>query len=388
MLALIIAAVVLVGRGDDGRQSSVTIEIAGAEEVVFDWSEQACDVEDFPDVPARAFRDAEGQVQVLASHDTTRRSIGPDLDHLSHDCSAVMTSDRDPDPARFDDREWLHAVYTPDGSTVYALIHNEYHGHRHPGMCPVEEYRPCWYNAVTLATSLDGGDTFTHAEPPGHLVASVPYRYEPGVGPFGIFNPSNIVHNAEDGFYYALVSVLEYRDQPAGTCVIRTDDLADPTSWRAWDGTAFRMAFVNPYLELNVDVTDHVCQPVAREMIQTMRHSVTYNTALDRYLLIGMATSPGAGLETARWGIYFSLSEDLIHWTPRQLIVEDEVPWTFECGDADPFGYPSVIDRDSPSRNFETTDQEFDLYYIRFNYASCEQTPDRDLVRITVRVAR
>ena len=49
------------------------------------------------------------------------------------------------------------------------------------------------------------GRTFTHAAPPRHLVASVPYRYEPDAGPYGLFQPSNIVRRPEDGYYYALI---------------------------------------------------------------------------------------------------------------------------------------------------------------------------------------
>jgi hypothetical protein len=77
----------------------------GLEDKVFDWSQGACAPDDIPDTPARPFRDAQGRVQLIASHYTNRRMSGPDLDHLTHDCGVIMPSHYDSDPAKFDDRE-------------------------------------------------------------------------------------------------------------------------------------------------------------------------------------------------------------------------------------------------------------------------------------------
>ena len=96
-----------------------------------------------------------------------------------------MNSRLDADPAKYADHEWLAAPYTDDGRTVYSLVHDEYQGQTHPGRCPSGVYLKCWYNSITLAVSTDGGRTFTHAERRrAHLVASVPYRYEPDAGPY------------------------------------------------------------------------------------------------------------------------------------------------------------------------------------------------------------
>jgi len=108
----------------------------------------------------------------------------------------------------------ISAPYTIGGTTVYALVHDEYQGNTHPGQCPSGEYFKCWYNAVTLAVSRDGGKTY--ADPAPRLVASVPYRYGPDQGPIGIFTPSNIVRNERDGYFYALVYV-NVRNEYIGT---------------------------------------------------------------------------------------------------------------------------------------------------------------------------
>jgi hypothetical protein len=359
------------------------VKITGQKEVVFDWSQDACEPDDIPDTPARAFRDAQGRVHLIASHYTNRRMTGPDLDHLTHDCGVIMSSHYDPDPATFDDREWIHSTYTPDGTTVFAFVHNEYQGHTHPSRCPSGEYFACWYNAVTLAVSTDGGASFEHALPPGHLVASIPYPYVPDSGPAGIFQPSNIVRNAADDHYYALLRVQQHRDQPQGTCVMRTTDLADPKTWRAWGGSAFDVRFIDPYLEPEKAPQDHICQPVSYNEIQLMVESLTFNTYLDRYLLVGTTVIREPDGETVS-GIYYSLSDDLIDWTPRELIVEVESTQTHRCGDPDPVAYPSVLDPDSTSRNFETTGRRAYLYFTRFNYEACKETSDRDLVRVPI----
>ena len=378
-VSAIVAALIIVS---DVRED-LKVEVTEPEQIVFDWSQDACEPADIPDIPARAFRDAQGRVQLIASHYTNRRMTGPDLDHLTQDCGVIMPSDYDPDPAEFNDREWVHSVYTPDGAEVFALIHNEYQGDKHPGRCPSGEYLECWYNTVTLAVSTDGGASFGHAQPPTHLVASIPYRYESDSGPTGIFQPSNIVRNADDEHYYSLLRVQQYRDQPRGTCVMRTTDLADPGSWRAWDGAGFNVRFINPYLESNERPQDHVCQPVSYNQIQLMVESLTFNTYLDSFVLVGTAAERDLEGNTIS-GIYYSTSDDLIRWTSRKLIVEVESRQTYQCGDPDPVAYPSVLDPGSPSRNFETTGKRAYLYFTRYNYESCEETLDRDLVRVPI----
>jgi hypothetical protein len=376
--------VVANGLGGDGSRSAAVV---GPEKIVFDWSTRACSPLDYPDLPARAFRDSRGRVQLIASHDVTRRMVGPDLDHLRRECRPVFSSHRDPRPAAFDDREWIGATYTRDGRTVFALVHNEYQGHRHRGRCPSGEYEKCWYNALTLAVSRDGGRSFSHAPAPRHRVAGVPYRYLPDAGPVGLLQPSNIVWRPADRHFYALLLAFGYRAQPRGSCLMRTKTIADPTSWRAWDGTGFRVRFADPYRE-RPEPRAHVCRPIARDQISEMSQSLTFNTYFERFLLVGTAGAYDRSKGRDVWGIYYSLSDDLLHWSERKLIFEAELPWTHRCGDRDPIIYPALIDPNSPHRNFGTTDRRAYLYFTRFNYTSCRQPSDRDLVRVPIEFSR
>ncbi|MFV1962483.1 MAG: hypothetical protein ACC658_11725, partial [Acidimicrobiia bacterium] len=82
--------------------------VTGPEEVVFDWTTDRCEPEHIPDIAARAFRDASGNVQLTIGHYVNYRMVGPDFDSLVSDCTApVLASDFDADPSQFNDSEWI-----------------------------------------------------------------------------------------------------------------------------------------------------------------------------------------------------------------------------------------------------------------------------------------
>ena len=185
-----VAAVLLLIRLEtDQGGVSAAIDVIGKTETVFDWSSQACDPEHFPDLPVRAFRDYRGRVQLILPHYVTRRMIGPSLNSVHVDCAVTLRSPQNPDPAAFDDQEWLASVFTQDGRNIAALVHEEYHGHQHPGRCPSGVYKPCWYNAITFARSTDGGRSFDQPLPPEELIASSPRRYTPRRRPLRPLRP-------------------------------------------------------------------------------------------------------------------------------------------------------------------------------------------------------
>ena len=381
------AALLIVWIGSDREPAGegvadAAIAVVGPAETVFDWSSQACGPLHIPDLPARAFRDYRDRVQLLLPSYVNRRMIGPSLDRVDADCGVTMRSTRDPDPAAFDDREWIASVFSRNGRDVAALVHEEYQGHQHPGRCPSGVYERCWYNAITFAGSTDGGRSFHEPPLPRRLIASSPRRYMPDAGAVGLFAPSNIVRNPDDGLYYAIVQTKEPEDETRGSCVIRTPNPASPSSWRAWDGDGYGLEFADPY----DSATPEACEPVATAEISEMHESLTYNTYLDRFVLVGLSTAPRLAGRERVTGVYFSLSSDLINWTPRKLVMETRSRHSFECGDADPIGYPSLLDPDSHSRTFETTGRDPYLYYTQFNYSDCTQTLDRDLVRVPVEV--
>ena len=364
----------------------------GPEVKVFNWGSQSCDDNDIPDQPARAFRDAAGKVNLIDSHFTVRRKVGDTLATVVHSCTPIMRSGVNTDPSRYDDREWLASTYTPDGTNVYGLIHAEYQGWLHdPGYCirpgePFSDRQKCWYNALTLATSANAGESFTHSAPPSHYVAGAPYRYERGIGPIGFFQPSNIVRG-RDGFHYVLVHVEGHGVQSTGSCLLRTADVSDRTSWRAWDGTGFGVRFRDPYV-FSYEPAEGVCKPVPG--IGTLSESLTWNTYLRKWLLVGSADNADG---VSGPGFYYTTSDDLLNWGPGRLVMQAELPWTYRCEDGpEQVRDPSLLDNDSESRNFDTTGQRPFLYFTRFNMSfssstNCWTSLDRDLIRIPLELS-
>jgi hypothetical protein len=311
--------------------------------------------------------------------------IGADLDSVTRDCAVVMSSRRDPRPAAFEDRTWLAAPYTFDGTTVYALVHNEYQGNEHPGRCPSKSYRKCWYNSVTLAVSTDGGRSYAAAPQAPPRVASLPYRYVPDGGPSGIFAPSNVVRNPADGYFYAFVFQNRRDEVPRrGACLMRTRNLASPGSWRAWNGRAFAMRFVDPYRERVTRPSRHLCVPFTRDQAE----SLTYNTELDRFVRVGTATRWNERRRRVDGSVYYSVSRDLVHWSEQRTLMRVELTYTYRCGNQHPIAYPSLIDPESESQNFETTGRTAYLYFTKHHYRRCRMSYDRDLVRVPVAFRR
>jgi hypothetical protein len=399
-LALAVAVLLALASCAAGYRFGPNVRQLAPEQTVFDWTTQRCADDHIPDTPARAFKDSNGQVQLITSHYVNRRMIGPTLDTVAVDCTVTMSSHGNADPAAYDDKEWLHSFWTPDGKSIAALVHEEYHGWEHPGMCLFQENPnhpklttvpapprltssdpSCWYNAITLATSLDSGRTYTHATPPNQLAASVPYKYALNELPYGYFNPSNIIRRP-DGYFYSLIVAQTYGVQQPGVCVMRTRNLVSPISWRAWDGSGYNVKFIDPYIDPSPP-EQHVCQPVAFNEIELMNSNVTYSSFFGKYLVIGATSLYDPGIGDYVFGVYYSTSSDLVNWSQRQLVMEAELPWSYQCGDDNPILYPSALVQ-TASRNFENSGKKVWLYFTRFNNENCVLGLDRDLIRIPI----
>ena len=358
------------------------LQIAGEEEIVFDWSEDNCEPEHIPDLAARAIRDASGNLQLIISHYVNYRMVGPDFNLLEQDCNPIMGSDFISDPALYNDSEWIAAPYTEDGETFYALVHNEYRGHTHSESCPSGDYFDCLDTSITLAISKDAGATYQAIEdPPGHLVATLPHQMEPEAGPFGYRTPSNII-KGRDGFFYSFNNVSDYKTQEQWVCLMRTNDLSDPGSWRFWNGEDFTGIFPDPYQSNQNLISEQKCAPLDRDNIgASLSDSITFNTFLDHYVLVGISADHLGGREV--WGFYYAFSSDLINWSKRELLLEIPLPWTVEFSGSDQSHlYPTLIDHNSESLNFETTGKTAYLYFTRMNQGQANL--DRDLIRVPV----
>lgn len=346
---------------------------ADTPQTVFAWKTQACERWDVPDAPARAWRGADGQVRLLASHHRARLMTGATLDTAKRDCRIVFQADHDGAPERFDDMGWLVSPYTLDGRTVHALVHNEFHGHTRPALCPSKRYSSCWWNSVTATVSTDGGQSFA----PPRYVAGLPYRYQGDLGHrVGLFSPSSIVER--EGWYYAMLFAEPFGAQKRGVCVMRTRDLAAPASWRAWDGKGFTAAFADPYADA-ADPAAHVCAPLPR-LFGTV-------TSLVRHRFSGLYVALMQGRPTGKpGGVYAATSADLVTWSDPRLVWEAPPAFAPDCGNRYAYDYPSLLDPASPSRNFEDIGETAFLYLTRDALDGCKPGTERDLVRLPVSI--
>ena len=370
------------------KAPEIGLFISGPEEVVFDWTTDRCEPENIPDIAARAFRDTDGNVQLTIGHYVGYRMIGPDLDNLKSDCSApINTSDYDPDPAMFNDAEWIGTLYTPDGETVYAIIHNEYRGHMHgserPGQCPSGNYLTCLDTSLTMMISTDGGVSYHDiAEPPNHLIATLPHVFDDQGVPSGLRQPTLI--QGKDGYFYVFSNISNYPTEEQWACVIRTDNLDDPSSWRYWDGEGFNGQFVNPYTQPVGNNTPTCARLPEPALAAGLVEGIIYNTVLEKYIAIGISFHPVASQPA--WGVYYSYSDDLLHWSTRRLLIELPINASVNNPDTDMmYAYPTLIDPDSPSINFDTTDDQMYLYMTLAHNGG--GSLDRDLVRFPVELA-
>lgn len=108
------------------------------------------------------------------------------------------------------------------------------------------------------------------------------HPYEPDSGSVRLWQPSNIVQHLDDNFFYMLAQVDIHQGERnvVGRCLLRTDDLSDPSSWRAWDGSGFEYGFVDP------------CTPGAEpgepctSVANAPAWSLTYNTYLEQFVML------------------------------------------------------------------------------------------------------
>jgi hypothetical protein len=337
-------------------------------------------------------------------------------------------------PSSYHNLEWLDSVWTPDGHTINALIHNEYHGEIYGGtQCSTGAPNPnCYYSSVTSAQSQDSGANYTHAQPPLHLTASLPYQYNldptstvPDKGHVGYASPTNILNQGG-----ALVTLFIARAckgtpspcpdpnyvpaQQGGMCAMRTFDITKPNGWEAWGGSSYSVTLTNPYTYpytpesvpplANIDPPSrHVCVPLVGQGLfnYLVPRSLVFDRDTGHYILVGQLNQPTLGKPN---GIYYSYNSSTegnagALWSDPQLIMQSPLDGTGFCStpstDEPPEAYPSIIDPTPPDsvssvmgRNFETINDNdpVDLFFAQNK--SCHNDGSsgnhRDLVKVKI----
>lgn len=349
--------------------------LTGPREVVFNTTNQ-CELNDIPDAPTRAFRDASGTVHLISASSVLYQNLGPTLDSVTHSCQRDHSSKGDPNPADFNDQTWLDSFYSIQGTNrVVALGHMEYHGWAHHGECHDGVGSvSCWYNAETYLFSDDGGYRFKTYQAPDNFVLGVPYQYIVDQGPEGYSIDSNVIKSGD--WYYAVASGWDWPPSCYGTnkCLvhggnapIRTSDITDPSSWRAWNGHNFGNAFVDPYLGPVSHPREHILTPIPN---LAYANGISYHPASG--LFIATLIDP-FNAYYGPLGVYLTTSPDMVNWTQPVLLATIA---EFQSKDPKPpsrwfYGYASLLDPQSTDPNFATIGDEPYLYFVRSDNGNC-----------------
>lgn len=384
-LAVTIVVAVAVALGSPLSAASAPAEpplaaltLVGGAEIVFAAKRDACDGDDVPDAPVRAFRDAEGAVVLFGLHTKNRALRGPDLEHVRIDCRPALPSRGEADPAAYDDASWIAATWTEDGTRVAALVHHEYQANTHPGRCRVKDYLACWYNTVVAVSSADGGRSFDRPEPP-QVVASAPFRQEVEQGRHrGFFNPSNIAARGTERYFFA--STTGWSGQDGGACLFRSTDPSDPAGWRAFDGRGFTIRYADPYRAAPVRSACRTIWPFPAPVGSVSRHRAT-----GTWIAVFQASADGDRFPEP--GFYATSSRDLLAWDKPRLVLAGRTLYDDPCGSGGRLiAYPSLLDPEAEGRNFDDIGERAFLYYATLRTEGCAVTSDRDLVRRAVAI--
>jgi hypothetical protein len=350
-----------------------SIEIAGSEELFLSHKDMNCGRAprgsglDVTDVPVTAFRRKDGSVVMLAGNQNNYYLEGPSVDRARRtSCASLVKPVNDPDPAKFTARRWLFAIHAKSYDFVLGFVHNEYHGGNFfTDGCKKSSMNAfeCWYGAVGLVVSRDGGFTFETPNPPDNVLAAMPFTFATGRKRVGANTPK-VVGNPNDGMTYVMINYLDRnRDIRAYQCLLRGSG-KEFNDWRAWDGRAFDMDMESPYTtERSGD-----CAAVLPYVVQ----SVKYVPAIKRFVSIG-------------WNgprLVYAFSENLIEWSQRRTLMEVTRKQTRRPGDPPARDYFSLLDPTSSSMNFDTLERKPYLFFVQYT----EDRRRRDLYRVPLSI--
>lgn len=352
------------------KASADSIKLAGQPQVLFAAKTSSCSKNFIPDSPLRAFKRADGKIELIASHYENWMLSGPSVSEAKISCASVMSLHRYA-KAGIEGQIWLQATYTKDGKIVYALGSQDLTTRDiHLGCDPHGSPGHCWINQIIAAYSTDMGNKFE----PSSVVASLGDKYSPAQRhQFGYFTASNIVH-WQNFYYVILYYTLPDNEGTSGNCLFQTSDVADPTSWRGWNGTSFA---VDP-------ATQHfACSPVVPASDGPVR-SLSFVSEANYWIALTAGRHKLDGSETYVPGFYTLSSKDLIHWDGPHLLKRAPLAARVDSS-SDVLSYPSLIDPQSKSRNFDTLDHRNAwLFWTDHHLKNGSGTLDRDLDYIQV----
>lgn len=365
--------------------TSLEATLGGSVEVVFSWKSSSCGTWTMPDGPARAYVDGHSQTHLVAGSSLNWMMIGSSLDTVSAVCRSTFTGHNLSALNAFDSTSWIEGTYTDDGSTVVALLSNDW-ALSEPNQTDKNLPAPCYGNgaiachfmSITESVSVNEGGSFGY-QTGSHLVAAQPSRYLSSVNSqVGDATISNMFRVGD--YVYTFIGARGPQQIGVGSCLVRSEHVFDPLSWHVWNGSDFTNDFT---LQHDADVLDmpvQACKPVTVPgFVDAEFRSINFLPAANKYVAVfeGSRTTSKGIFEK---GFFYSTSQDLLVWSSAIHLLDR--PFDSECKPM--LVYPTLLDPVSSDRNFFNISMKSYLYFTRINRTSCNGTADRDLVRIPV----
>ncbi|NIJ08068.1 hypothetical protein FHS31_001678 [Sphingomonas vulcanisoli] len=366
--------------------SHLSLRIAGPEEVVLPAGvacqafRDAGGTLDLPDQPMRAIRNRAGEIRVFASAYANLPFKSANLSTIQHDgCRPMMQSPLDPDPARYAGRNWIVAPYPMPNGTIYALVHEEYWGGTVDPLCKqrlngsAPWSGPCVYLNIVAARSIDGGKSFLPLAGDAQIVAARPERFTSTMNRAGYRDPSNIVFNPRDKYYYFILFADRGGPQELGSCILRTR-APGIEPWLAWDGQGFNARLAGPYR----GGTPRTCMPITILSLKALLWDPKSGQIV------------GSGMDMRAGGFFYMTSTDLVHWSPSTLLQKAVASNHWVPGGPPPIAYPSMLDPTSSSPAFDTIGDHPYIYYVKFQTTLMGKIAgrQRDIVRVPLAIQR
>lgn len=353
--------------------ADLTIVPIGEQRVLYDWSAQRCDDEFIPDAPARAFRRADGNIALIATHRKNWMMVGRDIASLKPVCASILDSTKEPAGTG---SLWIEAVFTRDGKDVAALVSQDLTQIVKDSGCDAQG-KPgrCWLNNILAAHSTDMGASFHLLKAPDRVVATLTQKYDARLNArIGVFTTSNIV--SKDGAYFMIAYSQGEDGRNAGNCVFRSSDPFDPSLWRAWDGVGYT---------LDMRVPEGPGCPRIEGLGGEVR-SVSYIKKAGVWAAVFASRQKLKGDVEAVPGFYFATSSDLVKWTGLARIMPAPTR-PREQNSTHFWLYPSMMDADSFSWNFDTVDGDKAILLFTVSHLEGGRgTMKRDLVYVPLRI--
>lgn len=345
------------------------LTVAGPIRTIYRWATDRCEDEFIPDSPARAFRRADGKIALMATHRENWMLIGETFHDMRTLCKSVFSTQQFKRQGGSGE-QWIQAVYTQDGRQVHALVSQDFSlQSRRNGCRPSATGGQCWLNSIASAVSDNMGESFRI----GQTVASIANSYPANhTGRLGVFTATNIARGSDDKYY--LIAFVDYGTS-RGNCIFQNDDPAKPSRWQAWSGHRFD-------IDMTQSTASALCVPIGGGRFQNEIRALLWSSAHRLWVVVTTARLKMPGDHVPVPGFYASTSSDLFNWSPMQRIMK--APTRPREEQLDYFvSYPSLIDINSKSMNFDTIDEgPLWLFFTWHHLKNGQGTFNRDLVAV------